>query len=157
MWAAEDTPNGLMEMLMCGRNSRDQTEVRDRWEYIRRFMENGPQSVPRVKLIGKIPWPWRSVWTTLSGTWPIFSFKELNWTAPFIVLMLPAGLLYAFFQWLSLLLCWEPVFPRAIRKACGDSFLDVIEAILIDLIAWSMLGGLIWYYWTAISPLIVFS
>ncbi|MDR0674353.1 MAG: hypothetical protein LBF93_12070 [Zoogloeaceae bacterium] len=143
-WYPKDTPHKRGEGLLLGRNAHDVSDNRHFWEFIRRFMEDGPQSVPRQKLIGKIPWPWRPLLSVLGTQRAVFESR--HWGMAFaVVLMLPAFALYAVFQWISLLLCWEPVFPRKIRKACGESFLAVLQARGIDLIAWSMLGGVI--YW----------
>jgi hypothetical protein len=38
------------------------------------------------------------------------------------------------------------VFPRAIRRACSEPG-AVLQARLIDLGAWAMLAGLIWWIW----------
>jgi hypothetical protein len=145
-WYAEDVPNGAGETTLLGRNSRDNTELCDRWEFIRRFMEIGPDAVPRQWLIGKTPWPWRSLFSTLGGVWPLF-MPSLRFLLLPMLLVLPAALFYAFFNWLSLLLCWEPVFPRAIRKACGESWWRPIQARIIDLLAWTMLAATIWWGW----------
>jgi hypothetical protein len=42
---------------------------------------------------------------------------------------------------------WEPVFPRAIRRACGEPGWSVLQARLIDLIAWTMLALLAMWLW----------
>jgi hypothetical protein len=146
-WKKVHTPHGITEIVMVGRRSRYQTEMFDCWEYIRRFMEKGPASVPNIKLIGRIPWPWRSLESTFGMFWPFFSFKELNWMSLGLVIILPGIILFAAVHWISLLLCWEPVFPRAIRKASGESWLDVLETRLIDIISWAMLAGVLWLAW----------
>jgi hypothetical protein len=90
-------------------------------------MQDGPDNLPKTKAIGKmpcpaLPWPWRALQAAFSDLWPLAAFKEFNWFALPALLMDPAFALFACFHWLSLLLCWEPVFPAAIRKACGEPF-----------------------------------
>ena len=154
-WYPMETPHGRLEISIVGRPSRTMTELDERWEFIRRFMEEGPHAVPREKLIGKIPWPWQSVITELNPVWAHFVIPEMRWGIVPILLMLPAALFCSFFHWLSLLLCWEPVFPRAIRKACGESWLEVVEARIIDFFAWLMLAGIIWWWWPELRSLVV--
>jgi len=158
-WHQSRTSDGLPECALVGRNSRSHDELAQRWEFIRRFMEDGPQAVPREKRLTKFPWPWNSVIAAGSLVWPFIMMMGKDEEIPPQVivggiLISPAILLYAAFHWLSLLLCWEPVFPREIRKACGESFLPVIKARLVDLVAWAMLGGLIWWNWSGVLYLL---
>jgi hypothetical protein len=146
-WDHKDTPSGLFEFVFAGRLARGDREIKERWEFIRRFMEDGPQSVPRQKTLGKCPWPWVSVQTALGLIWPLFKMAALRAQLPLAVLFSPAILVFAAGNWLSLLLCWEPVFPRSIRRACGESWWSVLQARLIDLIAWTMLALLAMWLW----------
>jgi hypothetical protein len=81
-------------------------------------MEEGPQSVPAPKkLLGKVPWPWLSVMASLSFFRPLWR-AGLRWQVACIVaLASPALALHALGHWISLLLCWEPHWPRIIREA----------------------------------------
>lgn len=118
IWQPDDTPSGLTESIMVGRSARSNSEIVNLWEFVRRYMEEGPQAVPRPKLVGKFPWPWRSVQSTLSLVWPLFKMASLRWMIPLLVLISPAVLLVAVGNWISLLTCWEPRWPKAIRAAC---------------------------------------
>jgi hypothetical protein len=142
-WVNNETPSGLFEFAFVGRLARSDMEIKERWEFIRRFMEDGPQAVPRQKTLAKCPWPWVSVQTTLGLIWPIFHMASLRWMLPLMLLASPVLLISAAGNWLSLLLCWEPVFPRAIRKACGEKWTDVLKTRMADLIAWTMLALLL--------------
>ena len=149
-WFSQESLTGRSEIVMIGHKAGIDDNLVDFWEFLRRFMEDGPQSVPREKLIGKMPWPWRSVKATFGGMGGIFHgrFGLLQLGA---ILMIPAGLFWAVAHWLSLLLCWEPVFPRAIRKATSESSFTIVEARLIDLVSWVMLAVVIWYLWPYIG------
>jgi hypothetical protein len=148
LWYPQDTPNGMTEITLVGRLARSETELRQRWEFIRRFMQDGPASLPaKPKTIGRFPWPWRSIQTTLGLVWPIFRMSSLRWAIPLLILISPIMLIFAIGNWLSQLLCWEPVFPRAIRQACGESWLSVLQTRLINVGSLAMLGGVIWWYW----------
>jgi TPR repeat protein len=146
-WYQHESSTGQTECAFMGQGGADDmSTLAPLWEFIRRFMEEGPQTLPREKTLGKIPWPWQSLIVTFSG----FSFlRKIRLGALHIgtLLMLPAGLLMAFVHWFSLLLCWEPVFPPHIRKACGEPFTAVLKARCVDIVAWSMLAGVLWWAW----------
>jgi len=144
LWYPQDTPSGLLELLSVGRINRTETEGRDTWEYIRRFMEDGPDSVPKERLIGKFPWPWRALALATGRFWGFFYDKAPVTIVIGLIMLTPAILLYAFFTWLSLLLCWEPVYPRSIRVACSETFMDVFKLRVIDFFSWAMLVGIVW-------------
>lgn len=145
MWLPQHTPTGAMELLMVGRMARGNSEIVNLWEFIRRFMEEGPQSVPRPRLIGKFPWPWTGIKAAASLVWPLWKMASLRWMVPLLLLISPAILLFAAGHWLSLLTCWEPVWPRAIREACDEGWESVLRAKLIDMGAWGMSVGVIWW------------
>ena len=142
-WPHDRSPTGRDEIVLVGRRARSTSELVNFWEFIRRYMEEGPQVVPRPRLIGKFPWPWVPLQAGASLVWPLWQMRSLNWMAPLLLLISPAILLFAAGQWLSLLTCWEPVFPRAIRQASGEGFMSVVRARLIDLGAWAMLAGVV--------------
>ena len=112
------TPTDNVEVTFVGKPTRNASELLAFWEYIRRYMEDGPAAVPAPKrLINKFPWPWLS----FKAAWGLdtqFLRHSRLWV--FVVanlLMLPAILIHAAGHWLSLLLCYEPRFPRDIEEA----------------------------------------
>lgn len=114
----ECTPTDNIEVTFVGKPTRNASELLAFWEYIRRYMENGPAAAPAPKkLISKFPWPWLS----FKAAWGLdtqFLRHSALWV--FVVanlLMLPAILIHAAGHWLSLLLCYEPRFPRVIEEA----------------------------------------
>jgi hypothetical protein len=143
MWTPQHTPNHEIELVLVGRRARGNAEITDLWEFIRRYMEEGPQSVPRPRLIGKFPWPWKALQAAAALVWPLWRIGSLRWMLPLLLLVSPAIALFAAGHWLSLLSCWEPVWPRAIRQACGEGWGSVLRNRFIDLGAWGMAGGVI--------------
>jgi hypothetical protein len=143
-WPPDRTGHDLMEMIYIGRWPRQVRESLQLWEFIRRYMEEGPDSVPRPRRLGRFPWPWKSVSAALSLIWPLLSGGSLRWTVPLLVLISPAIAIFATAQWLALLTCWEPVWPKAIRQACEDGAWPWLRDRLIDLGAWAMLAALVW-------------
>ncbi|WP_313700992.1 DUF6708 domain-containing protein [Achromobacter sp.] len=112
------TPTDNVEVTFIGKPARNASELLAFWEYIRRYMEDGPAAVPAPKrLINKFPWPWLS----FKAAWGLDTqFLRHSGLWVFVVanlLMLPAILIHAAGHWLSLLLCYEPRFPRDIEEA----------------------------------------
>ena len=108
------------QLVFLGKPARGASELLAFWEYIRRYMEDGPTAAPPPKkLICKFPWPWLS----FKAAWRLdsrFLRHPVLWV--FVVLnalILPVILLHALFHWLSLLLCYEPRFPREIEQAAA--------------------------------------
>ncbi|MEN5162058.1 DUF6708 domain-containing protein [Achromobacter spanius] len=114
----QGVPTDNIEVTFVGKPTRNASELLAFWEYIRRYMENGPDAVPEPKkLVSKVPWPWLS----FKAAWGLdtqFLRHSALWV--FVVanlLMLPAILIHAVGHWISLLLCYEPRFPRDIEEA----------------------------------------
>ncbi|WP_205823620.1 DUF6708 domain-containing protein [Burkholderia sp. Ac-20349] len=117
-WTNDMTGLPYFHIMLVGKVANGTSDIVNLWEFIRRYMEEGPQSVPRPKkLLGKVPWPWLS----LQAPWSFFKpfwrgglkRSVLLWT----VLLSPVMLLHATLHWISLLLGWEPRWPRVIREA----------------------------------------
>lgn len=94
-----------------GRRFNNDYEVAAFWEYIRRFMQDGPESLPPLKKpLSRWPLPWVS----LAAPWSFF-MPILN-REPLLILLFiwlsPVLLIWGVWHWLSLLLCWEPRFPK---------------------------------------------
>ena len=116
----DPTVTGLphLHLVFVGKTADGTSDIVNLWEFIRRYMEEGPQSVPAPKkLLGKVPWPWLSVMASLSFFRPLWR-AGLRWqVACWVALASPALALLAVGHWISLLLCWEPRWPRIIREA----------------------------------------
>ena len=115
---AEGQPKDDFEITFVGKPTRNASELLAFWEYIRRYMEYGPDAAPRPqRLISKFPWPWNSfkaAWRLDTG----FFGKSAGWFFILInLLLLPTILIHGFFHWVSLLLCYEPRFPESIEQA----------------------------------------
>ncbi len=107
-----------VHLVHVGKRADGTSDIVNLWEFIRRYMEEGPESVPAPKkLLGKVPWPWLSVMTSLSFFRPGWR-AGLRWQVVFVVtLASPVLALHSVGHWISLLLCWEPRWPRIIRDA----------------------------------------
>ena len=118
LWDPAVTGLPHFHLVFVGKVADGTNDIVNLWEFIRRYMEEGPQSVPAPKkLLGKVPWPWLSVMASLSFFRPLWR-AGLRWQIACIVaLASPALALHAVGHWVSLLLCWEPRWPRIIREA----------------------------------------
>ncbi|MFO3797246.1 MAG: DUF6708 domain-containing protein, partial [Anaerolineales bacterium] len=59
---AAGQPKDDFEITFVGKPTRNASELLAFWEYIRRYMEYGPDAAPRPqRLINKFPWPWNSL------------------------------------------------------------------------------------------------
>ncbi|MCU1722049.1 DUF6708 domain-containing protein [Pseudomonas sp. 5P_5.1_Bac1] len=118
LWEPSTPDHPYLHMVFVGKRVDGTSDMVNLWEFIRRYMEEGPQSVPAPKkLLGKVPWPWLSVMAPLSFFRPLWR-AGMRWQVACIVaLTSPALALHAVGHWISLLLCWEPRWPRIIREA----------------------------------------
>jgi len=117
-WTNDMTGLPYFHIMLVGKVANGTSDIVNLWEFIRRYMEEGPQSVPRPKkLLGKVPWPWLSLqapWSFMKPLWRAgLKPKVLLWT----VLLSPVMLIHATGHWISLLLGWEPRWPKIIREA----------------------------------------
>ncbi|MNP25809.1 hypothetical protein D3C76_1186320 [compost metagenome] len=110
------------EITMVGKPTRNGSELLAFWEYIRRYMEEGPEAAPKPqKLIGKFPWPWRSFMAVWQLDSRFFKTPQLWIFVLVYSLLLPLITIHAIGHWISLLLCYEPKFPRSIEEAGKDA------------------------------------
>ena len=115
---SEHTGAGYDEVLMLGRPMHGNDELVGFWEFIRRYMEEGPQAVPKPKrLLPLSPTPIEPIRATLrfmSGFW-----RNGGKIAAVVTgtLLSPLILLHALCHWISLLLCWAPRWPKEIQEA----------------------------------------
>ncbi|RWU21906.1 hypothetical protein DM813_15490 [Pseudomonas alkylphenolica] len=107
-----------LHLVFVGKTADGTSDLVNLWEFIRRYMEEGPQSVPvPKKLLGKVPWPWQSAMVSLNFFRPLWR-AGLRWqVACWVALASPGLAVHATGHWISLLLCWEPRWPRIIREA----------------------------------------
>lgn len=115
---SEHTGAGYDETLMLGRPMHGNRELVGFWEFIRRYMEEGPQSVPKPKrLLTLRPTPIEPIRATLrfmSGFWRNGGKVAMLITG---TLLSPLIVLHALCHWISLLLCWAPRWPKEIQEA----------------------------------------
>lgn len=118
VWPASYSGSGFDDYCLIGGTLPDRASAEALWEYIRLFMEEGPNAVPRpARLRSTFPWPWDSVRSTLSFLVPSWRTGDKGLVLTFALLLSPLLLLHSICHWLSLLLCWPTWWPRIIRRA----------------------------------------
>lgn len=116
LWLPHETGQPFMIFAAVGKRAGTAQDLLDEWEFIRRYMEDGPESVPKPRVRSKIPWPWYSLEPQFEGLWPILRHGDWKlWLGK--LLMSPAFLILGAGHWVSQLLCWEPRWPKIIREA----------------------------------------
>lgn len=104
----QGSPTDNIELTFVGKRASNAGELMAFWEYIRRYMEVSPSAAPAPqKFISKFPSP-------------LFSLKAASTfrgSGPLELLLWPIIPIHAIGHWLSLLLCYEPRFPKSIENA----------------------------------------
>ncbi|MGJ3442190.1 DUF6708 domain-containing protein [Pseudomonas sp. Je.1.5.c] len=115
-WSARVTGTFYPQMAWVGKSANHQGEIRDEWEFIRRFMDEGPEGLPRPRITSHFPWPWQAFTPQFEGVTHYFR-NASKLIKVGLVLISPAFLIIGTGHWLSLLLCWKPRWPKIIRQA----------------------------------------
>ena len=115
-WSARVTGTLHPELAWVGKSANHQGEIRDEWEFIRRFMDEGPEGLPRPRITSHFPWPWQAFTPQFEGVTHYFR-NASKLIKVGLVLISPAFLIIGAGHWLSLLLCWKPRWPKIIRQA----------------------------------------
>ncbi|MGG5292394.1 DUF6708 domain-containing protein [Pseudomonas shirazensis] len=115
-WLPRWTGTLHIETAWVGKVANNHAELRHEWEFIRRFMEVGPEGLPRPRITSHFPWPWQAFTPQFEGL--THYFRRSSWIIKLgLVLISPAFLILGLGHWLSLLLCWKPRWPKIIREA----------------------------------------
>ncbi|MNM79323.1 hypothetical protein D3C81_912500 [compost metagenome] len=116
VWHPSRTGLPHMEMALLGKQGQGGSELRDEWEFIRRYMEEGPHAVPRPRLSTQLPSPIQAFSAQFEGLGRFF--RKSSWLFKVALLMVwPAFVIIGTGHWFSLLLCWRPRWPKVIREA----------------------------------------
>lgn len=117
-WPSHYSGAGFDDLCIVGGAVENRQQAEALWEYIRRYMEQGPSAAPRpARLRPLFPWPWDSVRSTLSFLVPSWRTGDKGLVLTFALILSPLLLLHSLCHWLSLLLCWPTWWPKIIRRA----------------------------------------
>ncbi|KEY88551.1 DUF6708 domain-containing protein [Pseudomonas capeferrum] len=116
IWHPSRTSLPHIEIALLGKQGQGGSELRDEWEFIRRYMEEGPHAVPRPRLSTQLPSPIQAFSAQFEGLGRFF--RNSSWLFKLVMLMVwPAFVIIGTAHWISLLLCWRPRWPKVIREA----------------------------------------
>ncbi|WP_240801185.1 DUF6708 domain-containing protein [Vogesella mureinivorans] len=138
------------DVAYVGNACRDYQHLLSFWEYIRRFMEDGADTVPAPKrLRSKWPNPLRSMLTvsrlSLPGGFDLG--RMFLWLR---LVLAPVFFIWGLGHYASLLLSYEPRFPKAIRVASHESEARSLLALLgYNLLPplYTAAGLWLWFAW----------
>ena len=116
LWPPSFTGTLHPELVHVGKASNNFAEQQSEWEFIRRFMDEGPEGLPRPSITSHFPWPWQAFTPQFEGLTHYFR-RSSRITKLGLALISPAFLIIGTGHWLSLMLCWKPRWPRIIREA----------------------------------------
>ncbi len=152
VWHPSHTGLPHMEMAFVGKQGQGGSELRDEWEFIRRYMEEGPHAVPRPRLSTQLPSPIQAFSAQFEGLGRFF--RKSSWLFKLALLMVwPAFVIVGTAHWFSLLLCWRPRWPKMIREAglpgkpvpspttLSDYPPDIQERLLANADRWQLKPG----------------
>ncbi|MDE4537355.1 hypothetical protein GIB19_09020 [Pseudomonas sp. ITEM 17296] len=152
VWHPSRTGLPHMEMALLGKQGQGGSELRDEWEFIRRYMEEGPHAVPRPRLSTRLPSPIQAFSAQFEGLGRFF--RKSSWLFKLALLMVwPAFVIVGTAHWFSLLLCWRPRWPKVIREAglpgkpvpppttLSDYPPDIQERLLANADRWQLKPG----------------
>jgi hypothetical protein len=152
VWHPSRTGLPHMEMALLGKQGQGGSELRDEWEFIRRYMEEGPHAVPRPRLSTQLPSPIQAFSAQFEGLSRFF--RKSSWLFKLALLMVwPAFVIVGTAHWFSLLLCWRPRWPKVIREAglpgkpvpppttLSDYPPDIQERLLANADRWQLKPG----------------
>ena len=115
-WSPVFTGTLRPELIWVGKSANNFAEIQAEWEFIRRFMDDGPEGLPRPHITSHFPWPWQAFTPQFEGLTHYFRSSPRVIKCG-LVLLSPAFLIIGTGHWLSLLLCWKPRWPKIIREA----------------------------------------
>jgi hypothetical protein len=116
VWHPSRTGLPHMEMALVGKQGQGGSELRDEWEFIRRYMEDGPDSIPRPRLSTQLPSPIQAFSAQFEGIGRFV--RNSGWPMKLALLLIsPIFVIIGTAHWVSLMLCWRPRWPKIIREA----------------------------------------
>ena len=101
-----------------GKNTYKGQDYKDEWEFIRRYMEDGPENLPKPRLSTHLPMPFHGLGGHIS---PMIHAAQNSKSIVMYLLLIPVFLIllpvYTAGYFISECLCWQPRWPKVIRQA----------------------------------------
>jgi hypothetical protein len=152
VWHPSRTGLPHLETAFIGKQGQGGSELRDEWEFIRRYMEEGPDTLPRPKLSTQLPSPIQAFSAQFEGLGRFI--RKSSWLLKIALLFVwPAFIIIGTAHWVSLMLCWRPRWPKIIREAgmpgkpvpplttLADYPPEIQERLLANADRWKLIPG----------------
>ncbi|OTQ27756.1 DUF6708 domain-containing protein [Gilliamella apicola] len=101
-----------------GKNTYKGQDYKDEWEFIRRYMEDGPENLPKPRLSTHLPMPFHGLGGHIS---PMIHAAQNSKSIVMYLLLIPVFLIllpvYTAGYFISECLCWQPRWPKVIRQS----------------------------------------
>ena len=101
-----------------GKNTYKGQDYKDEWEFIRRYMEDGSENLPKPRLSTHLPMPFHGLGGHIS---PMIHAAQNSKSIVMYLLLIPVFLIllpvYTAGYFISECLCWQPRWPKVIRQA----------------------------------------
>lgn len=108
----------VAQSVGIGKNTYHAQDYKDEWEFIRRYMEHGPDNLPKPRLSTHLPMPFHGIEGHIKPMLRVWqNDTSLFWCLmliPVFLILLP---FYTVGYFISECLCWQPRWPKVIRQA----------------------------------------
>lgn len=108
----------VTQSIGVGKNTYDPQGYKDEWEFIRRYMEEGPNNLPKSRLSTHLPMPLHGLNGHIS---PMIHIAKNSGSITILLMLIPVFLIllpvYTVGYFISEYLCWQPRWPEEIREA----------------------------------------
>ena len=108
----------VAQSVGIGKNTYNTQDYKDEWEFIRRYMEHGPENLPKPRLSTHLPMPFHGFEGHIK---PMIHALKNAPTAWVYLLLIPVFLIllpfYTVGYFISECLCWQPRWSKIIRQA----------------------------------------
>ena len=108
----------VAQSVGIGKNTYNAQDYKDEWEFIRRYMEHGPENLPKPRLSTHLPMPFHGFEGHVK---PMIHAAKNAPTAWVYLLLIPVFLIllpfYTVGYFISECLCWQPRWSKIIRQA----------------------------------------
>ncbi|WP_085246812.1 DUF6708 domain-containing protein [Gilliamella mensalis] len=108
----------VAQSVGVGKNTYDPQDYKDEWEFIRRYMEDGPQNLPKPRISTHLPMPFHGVEGHIR---PMIHLAKNNPSVIILLMLIPVFLIllpfYTVGYFISECLCWQPRWSKVIRQA----------------------------------------
>ena len=108
----------VTKSIGVGKNAYNPQDYKDEWEFIRRYMEEGPNNLPKSRLSTHLPMPLYGLNGHIS---PMIYIAKNSGSITILLMLIPVLLIllpvYTVGYIISECLCWQPRWLEEIREA----------------------------------------